>query len=411
MSWIENLPLKFDQAGARELEDFMQLGYSSPQVLQGIATSSGLQVGYINWHQPANFLPMAIMQRAAAEGKMVPLLAELISDPSSAAIHKDIWGLLDVETAQMVHAKALIASPRYKRMSELADGVEYSLNKKRASLQKIVQKLSQFHNSAMFRFNLAKCEAKVVRIDIDEKGEGTGWLVGPDLILTAKHVLAKANEDWSRVTILCDHKFVPKFGGMLLAPGRRISLSENPLLASSGYESPQKELSENGIAQQNPLLLDFAVLRLNTDIGNQGLDPNGNGEDKRSWYKLPKSGYDFDKDDGLVVLGHPQLEEDREAGPLKFTLSLPCDAELTESSLRVRYGMNTEGGNSGSPVLNQDLEPVALHHAGYEGKPDWAPNSKWLGGFNQGIPLDLIVKEIQRQIGDESVLNSLGLRN
>ena len=409
MSWTESLPLRFDKFGARELEDFMQLGYNSPPILQRIATSAGLQVGYINWHQPANILPMEIMERAAAEGKMVPLLAELISDPSAAAIHKDIWTLLDVDTAQLVHAKALIASPRYKRISELADGVEYSLNKKKASLQKIVNKLSHFQNSAMFRFNLAKCEAKVVRIDIDEKGEGTGWLIGPDIILTAKHVLAKAQEEWSRITILCDHKFVPKFGGMLLAPGRRIALADDPLLASSGYEVAKNELSASGVQSDNPLLLDFAVLRLDQEIGNQGLDPNGNGEEKRSWYKLPKSSYDFDKDDGLVVLGHPQLKDDREAGPLKFTLSLPCEAELTESSLRVRYGVNTEGGNSGSPVLNQDLEPVALHHAGFEGKPDWAVGGQWDGGFNQGIPIHLIVNEMRRQIVDSETLNSLSL--
>lgn len=144
-------------------------------------------------------------------------------------------------------------------------------------------------------------------------------------------------------------------------------------------------------------------------IGRQGLGENGQGEEHRGWYKLSALPYHFETQEGLLVLGHPQLQGDAEAGALKLSLSLPSAAELTPSTMRVRYGVNTEGGHSGSPVLNQHFQPVALHHAGRSGEPEWASDNQWREGFNQGVPVSLIVEEIRNQINDASILNGLGL--
>ena len=188
-----------------------------------------------------------------------------------------------------------------------------------------------------------------------------------------------------------------------------MALADNPLEAQSWHGTVSTELSEPGVEVTDPLLLDFALLRLKEPVGSQGLGLDGVGEEERGWFRLPTEPHDFDVNEALFVLGHPQLESDKEAGALKLTLSLPSAAELTTHKIRVRYGVNTECGNSGSPVMNQDFTPVALHHAGSEGKPAWAPDGRWDGGFNQGVPLTLIVAELRRQVTDQATLTNLGL--
>lgn len=83
-------------------------------------------------------------------------------------------------------------------------------------------------------------------------------------------------------------------------------------------------------------------------------------------------------------------------------------SQITKNKCRVRYAVNTEVGNSGSPIMDQDFNPIALHHSGSEGKPAWDTKNAWPGGFNQGIPLSLIVNEIRKQVS-ESVRGELGL--
>ena len=59
--------------------------------------------------------------------------------------------------------------------------------------------------------------------------------------------------------------------------------------------------------------------------------------------------------DPLLILQHPS------AAPLKLAIGA---VEMPDPPSRVFYKVNTEGGSSGSPCLNQRLETIALHHWG-----------------------------------------------
>jgi endonuclease G len=73
---------------------------------------------------------------------------------------------------------------------------------------------------------------------------------------------------------------------------------------------------------------------------------------------------------------------------------------------RIHYTSDTENGSSGSPVLNNQWELVALHHAA----GDWdSVNNKWLD--NEGMRLDSIVSHLRTQFGtsNPALLTELGV--
>jgi hypothetical protein len=262
-----------------------------------------------------------------------------------------------------------------------------------AALEKIVNSLALFNDPAVFRQDLEQREARVVRIDVDGRGEGTGWLVGPDLVLTANHVLDKAQGDAARIQVRTGHQIrFGQGGNLLIQKGVSSGLADKPFLAGSRPGSVSDEFSDRGVAPKadGSLLLDFALLRTAKALGME--EVNGVA---RGWFQLPLGRLEYQEAEGLYVLGHPQLQGDSEAGPLKFTIGLPSGVRLVPNEIRLRYQMNTEGGNSGSPVLNQEFEPVALHHAGSGTRLNGD------AGFNQGIPLHAIVDALREQLAPD----------
>jgi endonuclease G len=73
---------------------------------------------------------------------------------------------------------------------------------------------------------------------------------------------------------------------------------------------------------------------------------------------------------------------------------------------RVHYTTDTEPGSSGSPVLNNEWDLVALHHAA--GDP--GPSGQWLD--NEGMRIDSIVAHLKNQFGTSNpgLLKELGIQ-
>lgn len=276
--------------------------------------------------------------------------------------------------------------------------------------ERIVKANEKFNDPALFRFELEQREIRIARIELSGKGNGTGWLIAPDLLITAHHVIESYLNHLDKITARFDYKKVPQSGQWTLGAGRIVSLAPKPLIAVSKPDTKVNELSQAGAGEG---LLDFAILRLAEPVGAQGLGAGGKGDEQRSHFQLPIDVHKFDKSDALFILGHPMLQGDSEAGPLKLTLGFPSQAVATASNRRVRYVVNTEVGNSGSPVLDQDFRPLILHNGGAGKQPNWDKSGDWPTGFNQGIPLSAIVAELRKQAAaqtiDESLLKELRL--
>lgn len=241
--------------------------------------------------------------------------------------------------------------------------------------QKIIRDDNPSLDINIWRTRLTEIESRVCRIDIDGKPQGTGFLVGPDVVLTNYHVIEDiiANKkNASSVSCLFDYKELSNYK---LNPGIRTQLStEIGILIYSPYSSaenaskPDKELP-------NEDQLDFALLRLDRALGNEPKQV------PRGFELLPLTPVELKEGQGIIIAQHP-------AGtPMKLVIDTQGVIETNQNKTRIRYKTNTDNGSSGSPVYDMLFNLSALHHYG---DPQWKNPI-----YNQGIlPLHLIRKKI-----------------
>jgi Trypsin-like peptidase domain len=164
--------------------------------------------------------------------------------------------------------------------------------------------------------------ASVCRIERpDETAIGTGFLVGPDLVLTNKHVVDAAGT----VDLRLRFRYTSMAGGTQL----RLSLDE-PVARSSPVDE-----------------LDFAALRLARPVGaDDGIEVIEPGE-----MQSPLRG------DALSILQHPG------GGPIKLAISANGVVGTFPQRSTVRYVTAAAGGSSGSPCFDESWNLVAIHRA------------------------------------------------
>jgi V8-like Glu-specific endopeptidase len=96
----------------------------------------------------------------------------------------------------------------------------------------------------------------------------------------------------------------------------------------------------------------------------------------------------------LMVVQHPCGD------PIAFDWADDAIERVNSNNTRVHYKINTMPGSSGSPVLDRNLELVALHHAGEPGSPDvWLPcrMQTTQANYNEGIPIASIQDHLAQQ--------------
>jgi hypothetical protein len=269
----------------------------------------------------------------------------------------------------------------------------------RAELEKIVKNTSVPFDVAVWRERLAKREKCVCRISVPTNAgtaHGSGFLVGPDLVLTNHHVVAPAiahgagghtsagmTADPSKVAVRFDYKALDD--GRTIHPGLEVALATDWLVDAS----PHSHIDLQGLPKQgdpDPEELDHALIRLATPVGELPvlLGEAEPGAQERGWIELLSTPWPFASNSSLFIIQHPR------GSPMKLALDLQARMEVNANGTRVRYETGTEEGSSGSPCFNQFWELVALHHAGdpsYEGLYNPA--------FNEGIPISKIVERLK----------------
>lgn len=215
---------------------------------------------------------------------------------------------------------------------------------------------------------------RVAKIEKYGNAAGTGVLVGPDLLLTAFHVLGHDTDlpSVDGVVAIFDfinsaHAMTPAETGMPVgvaayldgSPPRDEELQPSALISSGVTSGAQ------------PPRLDFALLRL------EDLAPGTTSKDgsvyPRGFYTLSTNMYSFDSTALLYAVQHPM------GGPMRVTPV--TQARLNQATTRVQYMTNTLKGSSGSPIINPQGRLVAIHHF-----------SEGLRG--QGIPIYAIAAAI-----------------
>jgi len=162
---------------------------------------------------------------------------------------------------------------------------------------------------------------RVCAIRVNDIPRGTGFLVAPDLVMTAYHVvkdIVQKKVPIAQLRFIFDH------------------VGSTPEIAFDSHSEPCEVFSPESE-------LDFAIIRLAENP-------------QRGWLDLPRDPYEFSHRVGLAIIQHPQGE------PQRLALG-PDQPEFVGDGVHLKYTVPTNGGSSGSPVLvtNDDWAIVALH--------------------------------------------------
>ena len=282
--------------------------------------------------------------------------------------------LLDLVVAARERRPQKRAIARIAEDLGLAIGTARIDNPTGQPFEQVIQANAKSIDPAAFYERLHLLESQVCWISI-AGGGGTGFLVGPDLVLTNQHVidrLAKGLARWQDVR--CRFDYCEPASGSPLTYIRPTDVGlAHPWLIDSRPPSRYDRHPQLGDAA--PEETDSALIRLADPIGDfpVRVDSGDPGAELRKWITASSPPPPLAVGNQVFLLQHP------EGKPLRLTIGTVT--EFNEAGTRVRYDANSLGGASGSPLFDADLQLVALHHA-----HDLARPPRW----NEAIPLGVI---------------------
>jgi V8-like Glu-specific endopeptidase len=245
-------------------------------------------------------------------------------------------------------------------------------------LEKTIKARLPAFDFAVWRERMALIEARVCRVEIGGNAAGTGFLVGPDAVLTNYHVVEavlKGATPASKVTCRFDYKVLADHtrdeGVAVNLHPTEWNLDSSPCSAAELTRTPDDP-------PPSPEELDYALVKLERRLGDEPSAPKGGeGGPTRGWIALPSDAAAFLAKAPLMIAQHP------DGKPLKLAVDTESVIGLNGNRTRVRYATTTEAGSSGSPVFDLNWNLVALHHLG-------DPSYDHPPAYNQGVPIDKI---------------------
>jgi hypothetical protein len=314
-------------------------------------------------------------------GKDLAVLAALPNPIGQVAF--EVVGVANAEgwTARLIVA-ARESRPGNPKLLKL--GQDFGLTAATAQLERKIRDDLSFLDINVWRTRLGEIEAQVCRVETPDS-MGTGFLLGPDVVITNYHVMKnviKHPTQAAKVVLRFDYKKLAD--GTTLNPGTPFRLVANNWLIDESPYSQVDLLVDPGNQTPTGEELDYALLRVEDEPGNQAVagDKAEPGAPKRKWVIPKEPAAPLPLDAPVFIVQHP------EAWPLKLAMDTKSVLEINGNSTRVRYRTNTEPGSSGSPVFNEQWELAALHHSG---------DRSIVPVFNQGIPFAAILNLLEKR--------------
>jgi hypothetical protein len=263
-----------------------------------------------------------------------------------------------------------------------------------AALQKLINDYEPFLSSKAIQDHLPRLLRTVCAVALGHPSNeivGSGFLVGPDLVMTNFHVIApfldvdlatnvvKANGPGNQMFFFFDYLSAPAPD----VPPTAMQGVQVVTAADDWLVHGRVSLNGDGTAACKPLKdkeYDYVVVRLAKRIG--ALSPQKGGGGRRGWLELPKGKIDTLGQKRILVFQHPQ------AAPQQWDVGEFVQLDPTAS--RVWYSVNTAHGSSGGAAVDSQGQLYALHNAEVVNAPGSPAGKK----INQGIRIDSIVEDL-----------------
>lgn len=238
------------------------------------------------------------------------------------------------------------------------------------ALERVVKQARAMQHISALREAIERAEYQVCRVLPTNSGQGTGFLVSRDVVLTCQHVIDGAAP--AQLTLEFDYKV--RVPGKPAAPGRTYRVTS---ILETSPPSPADAVPPPKPTEASLKELDYAFLRVDGAPGDEVVDGK-----PRGWGEIAALGHVILSGTDLTIVQHP------DGGPMKVAFDEVL--AVNNGRTRVTYTTNTEGGSSGSPCFNADWQIVALHHSG-------DPRLETPAQYNEGIPLATIRTQVTQE--------------
>jgi hypothetical protein len=361
--------------------DVLATAYPGLPAIRRLSDSAGIE-----WREPpaaasTHATWAGVLGRAAEGGLVLDLIAEVRHDADSEAFRPLIENLLGdrlgLVTARQTFRHGLAPPPPDgpdPLVESLVEVPNAPGDEPTSGLEAITAVTAGLEDPRAMVQAIVDATRRTAMIEIGGLPKGTGFLVGPDLLLTAAHVIdPKVWPPDPRPEVVARFDYGLQTGRSPAENGVPVPVVDfvTASLPTDG------EVSGRSVDWEAPAdRLDFALLRLGSAVPSpEGAD----GTQPRGSYALDTTEYDFGRSPLLFIVQHPLGQFQR----VTWIRSAPTQ---NAGRTRIRYGGNTLAGSSGSPVIDIRGRLVALHHYSERGS-------------NQGVPLCAIAGAISKAIG------------
>jgi len=344
-----------------------------------------LSPGSLSWLATASLNIDLLRAEGGSVGDMAALSSKLVTR------------LIDAD--KLEEALALLKSEA-KQNPYLVVGLREILEGRRLDspqLQSLLTDYEPFFNSARFQRMLPRVSSVVCAVAVKNQLRGTGFLIGPDLVLTNYHVIPEClRPNGVADTFIQDavgnelqfvfdyqHEPPPQLSGTAAdRSGRGMVVRA---AAKWPVHARRTRKGEGTVAAEAVgLQHDYVVVRLERDIGNRPSRVGGGWI--RGWLPLPKQECDYVSQKRVVVFQHP--------GGMAQQLDVGYFVQLDGSSTRAWYRVSTAQGSSGGAAVDANGELLALHNAAVESPPG-PPAPTREDRVNQGVRIDTIAADLR----------------
>lgn len=338
MGLLDAFTIDWTQPEPRELRYLLLLAYDDLAAAKRITREAGLAPGTFSQQDRLLETWHFTLEQLARQGKLRALVEAAMRDPSAAAHRARLGEFLGDRPA--VAAPSPVGDRSFWRAEPEPEA---------SRLQRLMLDRSRLLPVGLARL-VAERARSVAKLSLDFSGSaahGTGFLIQPDLLLTVRHNVV--HPERGRVTsIVAD--FDDEQGFTAKREVRR-----GTVRATSADDAH-----------------DWAVIALERPVDRPPLRLGSTFEPG------PRQ--------TVIIIQHPL------GGAKHFTIDHLSIRHVDERV--IQYAADTLKGSSGSPVFNDALQLIALHHAEAPAKIVVAgqPGTEWR---NQGIRVERVISDLK----------------